>query len=58
MKTWLKKPSVQKKIVEAIVGAPFAAVIGYLVITEKKTVDRALAHFFPEEEKTEESTED
>lgn len=58
MKSWLKKPMVQKKIVEAIIGAPFAAAIGYLVITEKKTVDRALAYFFPAEGKKTETPED
>jgi hypothetical protein len=41
---WLKK-----KLLETIVGIPFAAIIGFLVIAEKNAVDKAKEHYFPED---------
>jgi hypothetical protein len=48
---WLKK-----KLIEAAVGAPFALAIGILMKMDKKAVDRALKHYFPEQ-KTEEQND-
>jgi hypothetical protein len=50
--TWLRK-----KMLEALVGAPFALAIGYLIKMEKIAVDRAKEHYFPEDQKSEEQND-
>lgn len=40
MNPWLKS-----KLIEAIAGAPFALVIGFLVIKQKSFVDSALKRY-------------
>ena len=36
---------IKAKLIEAIVGAPFALVIGFLVIKQKSFVDKALSRY-------------
>lgn len=43
--TWLKT-----KLIEAVVGAPFALLIGYLIIKQKQATDYALEKYCPEPE--------
>lgn len=40
----------KKMVLEALVGAPFALMIGFLVMMEKKAVAKANEHYFPKEE--------
>lgn len=51
-------PDPKKKLLEIVVGLPFAAIIGFTMMGEKKAVAKAMKHFFPEDEKPEETAEE
>lgn len=41
-------PKIKAKLIEIVVGAPFALMIGYLIKKQKEATDAALDRYVPE----------